>query len=66
MEVIRILVWLFYLYLILGLFFGCWFAFKGVDKLDAGMLNAKWNLRMLLVPGTMLLWVVVLKKYLKS
>lgn len=66
MEIVKILVWLFYAYLLIGLVFAFWFAFNGVKKVDDGMRSAKWNLRLLLVPGTMLLWIFMLKKYLKS
>lgn len=66
MEIVRILVWLFYAYLIIGFLFSIWFVSKGVEKVDEGMVGAKWSLRLLLLPGSMLLWMSMLKKYLKS
>jgi uncharacterized membrane protein YphA (DoxX/SURF4 family) len=62
---IHILVLLFYLYLLLGLFFGLWFVFRGVQKIDPGMANAKWSMRMILLPGSLALWPVLLRKYLR-
>ncbi len=66
MQIIQIIVFVFYAYLIIGLAFGLWFIFKGVDKVDEGMQGAKWNLRLLLLPGSIALWFLMLKKYLKS
>ena len=61
----EIFVYIFYAYLITGLLFGLWFIFKGVQKVDAGMEGAKIGLRLLLLPGSMLLWPVMANKYAK-
>ena len=63
MQIAQIFVYAFYLYLLIGLLFGIWFVFKGVQKIDAGMEGAKWNLRLLLLPGSIALWFVLLRKY---
>lgn len=55
-----------YAYLLIGLLFGLWFVFAGVHRVDAGMVGAKWNLRLLLLPGAMVFWVFLLVKYLKA
>ncbi len=57
---------LFYLYLGIGLLFGLWFVFKGVDQVDEQMHGAFWRTRLLLLPGTVGLWVVLLNKWLKA
>ena len=63
MLIANIFVYAFYLYLLLGLAFGFWFAFRGVHRVDAGMKDANWKLRLLLLPGSMALWPVLLGKY---
>ena len=63
---VEIFVYTFYAYLAIGLLFGLWFVLKGVQKVDAGMNEAKWNLRLLILPGSIALWPVMLRKYLKS
>lgn len=60
------LVLLFYCYLGIGLLFGLWFVFKGVDQIDEQMHGASWRTRLLLLPGTVGLWVVLLNKWLKT
>lgn len=55
----------FYLYLGIGLVFALWFVANGVDKIDDAMHGTPWTLRLLLLPGSALLWPVLLKKYLR-
>jgi len=57
---------LFYIYLLVGLLFGLWFAFRGAQKLDSGMQGAKWTMRLLLLPGAIGLWPVLLGKLFSS
>jgi hypothetical protein len=66
MEAINILVIAFYSYLLIGLLFALWFVAKGVNSVDEGMHHVPWGVRLLLIPGSVLLWVVLLKKYLKA
>ncbi len=66
MQIALILVYIFYAYLVIGLIFGLWFVFKGVQKVDAGMKDIKWILRFMILPGTIALWPIMLKKYLTS
>ncbi len=66
MSIINILVYSYYLYLAIGLIFGIWFAFAGAQKLDQGMKNAGWAMRLLLIPGALALWPVLIKKLFNS
>ena len=66
MQIVEISVTIFYAYLVIGLLFGLWFVFKGVQKVDTGMKDIKWILRLMILPGTMALWPIMLRKYLKS
>lgn len=66
MEVFEFLIYMFYGYLIVGFFFALWFTFKGVKKVDDGMIEVKTSLRLLLIPGSMALWPFMMKKYAKK
>ena len=66
MQFVEILVYLFYTYLGLGLIFSIWFVFAGVNRVDTGMQGVKWIMRLMLIPGTMALWPLMLKKYLNA
>ncbi len=52
----------FYLYLAVGLVFGCWFVLRGVHRVDAKMQSASWILRLMILPGSLLLWPLLLRK----
>jgi len=56
------LLFLFYAYLAIGLVFGLWFVFKGIDRLDADIHGSSWRARLMLLPGTVGLWPVLLRK----
>lgn len=62
----QIFVWVFYAYLLIGLLFGLWFVFRGVNRVDTGMKDARWNMRLLLLPGALGLWPTLLVKYFKA
>ncbi|MBV6652865.1 MAG: hypothetical protein KI786_03865 [Mameliella sp.] len=64
MVIAQIFVYAFYAYTLIGLAFGIWFVFKGISKVDAGMNGSNWKLRLLLLPGTIGLWPLMLRKYL--
>ena len=66
MTWLYIILILFYIYLLKGFLFGLWFVFKGVDRIDEQMQGASWRTRLLLLPGTMALWIVLLNKWLKA
>ena len=66
MLIAKILVYTFYLYLLTGLIFAIWFAFRSVSRVDPGMKAANWKVRLLLLPGSMALWPVLLRKIIKS
>ena len=66
MQLAEIFTTIFYFYLAIGLLFGLWFIFKGVQKVDDGMEGAKPGLRLLLLPGSIALWPFMVNKYLKG
>ncbi len=66
MLIAKIFIYAFYLYLLIGLLFAIWFAFRSVSRVDAGMKEANWKVRLLLLPGSMAFWPVLLRKIIKS
>ncbi|MDX2247225.1 MAG: hypothetical protein SF052_10635 [Bacteroidia bacterium] len=51
------------LYLLAGLVFGVYFVFKGVEKIDEGAQGTRWGFRLLILPGTIALWPILLRKW---
>ncbi|MEZ4956483.1 MAG: hypothetical protein R2825_23195 [Saprospiraceae bacterium] len=65
MIIATISVYVFYSSLFLGLLFAMWFIANGVRKIDDGMHSAPWKMRLMLLPGSVLLWPYLLKRILK-
>jgi len=63
MNMAIIFVNVFYCYLTIGALFSVWFAAKGAQRIDKDMEGTSWKLRLLLLPGAVLLWPVLAKKY---
>ncbi|MBL7791987.1 MAG: hypothetical protein JNK77_06680 [Saprospiraceae bacterium] len=64
MNIVAIFVFLFYAYLLLGVAFAAWFLAVGANRLDDNMRESPRSVRFLLFPGSVLLWVVLLTKYI--
>lgn len=64
MVLAQIFVYSLYAYLGIGLLFGLWFVFRSVTQLDTGMEGASWRLRLLLLPGSVALWPILIRKLL--
>lgn len=57
---------LFLLYFLLGFLFAIAFVIKGVQKTDPAAKGTSWKFRLLILPGSMALWPVLLKKWLQT
>ena len=53
-------------YLLLGLVFAAPFLARGVQKMDSHAEAAGLAVRLILLPGTMVLWPVLLKRWLRG
>lgn len=53
------------LYLILGLLFALLFIIKGVEKVDEGAHGGSLGFRIIIIPGIMVFWPLLLKKWIK-
>jgi hypothetical protein len=65
MQLISILINLFLVYLGMGLVFAIAFIIKGVQRVDAGAEGTSWGFRLLLLPGAMAFWPILLQKWIK-
>jgi hypothetical protein len=53
-------------YLLCGLVFAVPFALVGVGKIDPHASHGTWGFRLLIVPGTTLLWPLLARRWLKG
>ncbi len=53
-------------YFIFGLLFGIYFFIKGAFKLDELIIESKWTVRLLLLPGAIGLWPLLLMKIIRK
>lgn len=55
--------------IVLGVYLGCGlafaipFAFAGVNKVDPHAAHGSWGFRLLIIPGSMALWPILLKRW---
>lgn len=55
------------IYLLLGLLFAIPFVIKGVTKIDPdGAHGTQWGFRIIIIPGTIVFWPILLLKWVKS
>ena len=65
MEAVEIIVNVFYLYLLVGVIFAVLFLWRGVALLDDAAKGISWTTRALLFPGSLALWPVLLRKWIR-
>ena len=63
--VVSILVTLLGVYLAIGFLFALAFVWKGIGKVDNDATSASVGFRLLILPGSMVLWPVLLRRWLK-
>jgi len=51
------------IYLACGLVFAIPFAFAGVKRIDPHAAHGSWGFRLLIIPGTMAFWPLLLKRW---
>src|SRR5262249_32473730 len=54
------------IYLVCGLVFAIPFAFFGAKRLDSHALHGSWGFRLLIIPGAMALWPLLLKRWMSG
>jgi len=54
------------IYLICGCVFAIAFVIKGINKVDEGAQGSTVGFRIIIVPGVIVFWVILLKKWLSA
>ena len=65
MIIIYIILIIVAVYLSAGLLFAIPFVLKGVTKIDEGAHGSKWGFRIIILPGTIVFWPLLLKRWIK-
>lgn len=66
MIVITIILLIIAAYLSAGLLFAVPFVLKGVTRIDEGAVGSGWGFRLMILPGTIVFWPLLLKKWMKA
>jgi hypothetical protein len=53
-------------YLFAGIVFTIFFQAKGLSKIDEGVQGSSWGFRIIIIPGCIVFWPLLLKKWGKS
>ena len=54
------------LYLLSGFIFSIAFVCKGIGKIDEGAKGASWGFRIIILPGVVVFWPLLLRKWISS
>jgi len=65
MAIVAIILSIVAVYLALGFLFMIPFVIKGVDRIDENAHGSSIGFRMIIIPGVIVFWIVLLKKWLK-
>lgn len=65
-QVINIILAVIAIYLMLGFLFAIAFVIKGVNVVDEGAHGSTIGFRIIIIPGTIALWPVLLRKWMKT
>ena len=53
-------------YLAVGVVFTIFFQLKGLSKIDEGVHGSSWGFRIIIIPGCIVFWIVLLRKWMKK
>lgn len=56
----------FFVYIAIGLLFSLWFVFAGAKKIDDGMADTPFHFKLILIPGAVFMWPLMVVKILKK
>lgn len=63
--VVDIFLWFLVAYLSIGVLFSIYFITKGAGLIDDGIDQTPWHFKAIIIPGSILLWIVLLLKIMK-
>lgn len=66
MNIVTIILLIAAVYLIAGLVFAIAFVTKGVSQIDEAAEESGWGFRLIIVPGTIVFWPILLKKWMST
>ncbi len=52
------------IYLLIGVLFALVFVVKGVTKVDSGAEGTSWAFKLMIIPGSIAFWLLLLRKWL--
>jgi hypothetical protein len=64
--VVRLIVSALGIYLLAGLIFAIPFVTFGVGRIDGGAKESRWGFRLIVIPGVIALWPLLLRSWLNS
>jgi hypothetical protein len=65
-TIVTILFYILGIYILAGFLFAVVFLFKGIEKVDVSAHGATWGFKLIIIPGVVALWPVLLNKWIKS
>lgn len=65
MTLVIIILYIVAVYLALGVLFMIPFIIKGVNKVDEGAYGSSIGFRIIIIPGVIVFWIVLLNKWIK-
>jgi hypothetical protein len=66
LTIIQAFVYLLQAYFAAGFVFAVYFFVRGAFKMDPLITNSKWTVRLLLVPGAILMWPILSQRLMKK
>lgn len=66
MLIAEIVLWVFGFYLLIGLAVGVPFVWRGVNKVDAAAQGTSVTFRLVILPGCVVLWPLILQRWLHA
>jgi hypothetical protein len=64
--IVSIILTIIAVYLVAGFLFSILFILKGVTKIDEGAHGATWGFRIIIIPGTIVFWPFLLKRWINA
>jgi hypothetical protein len=65
MAIVTIILYIVAVYLAMGFLFMIPFVIKGVDRIDEGAHGSSIGFRIIIIPGVIVFWIVLLSKWMK-
>lgn len=66
MSIVSVILLITASYLSAGLLFAVAFVLKGVTRIDEGAIGSRWGFRLIIIPGTIVFWPFLLKKWIHA